>query len=119
VRFSGDPGCNLLRLLAYLILRIHEERSQQEMDKAKGKAKEAYGALTGDEALKAEGRAEQRKAEAEAEARQREKTRQAEAEARQAEKERDRQRLKDKGPLGGVADAAEELGGLTDRLTGR
>ena len=76
------------------------------MDKAKGKAKEAFGALTGDEALKAEGRAEQRKADAE-------------AEARQAEKERDRQRLKDKGPLGGVADAAEELGGLTDRLTGR
>ena len=32
------------------------------MDKAMGKAKEAYGALTGDEALKAEGRAEQRKA---------------------------------------------------------
>lgn len=71
-------------------------------EKAKGKAKEAYGALTGDEALKAEGRAEQRKAEAEAEARQREKTRLAEAEARQAEKERDRQRLKDEGPLGGV-----------------
>jgi uncharacterized protein YjbJ (UPF0337 family) len=44
------------------------------MDKAMGKAKEAYGALTGDEAKKAEGRAEQRKAEAEAEARQREKT---------------------------------------------
>ena len=43
------------------------------MDKAMGKAKEAYGALTGDEALKAEGRAEQRKAEAEAEARQRRK----------------------------------------------
>ena len=76
------------------------------MDKAKGKAKEAYGALTGDEAKKAEGRAEQRKAEAE-------------AEARQAEKERDRQRLKDKGPLGPVADATEELGGLTDKLTGR
>ena len=87
------------------------------MDKALGKAKEAYGALTGDEAKKAEGRAEQRKAEAEAEARQREKTRR--AEARQAEKERDRQRLKDKGPLGGVADATEDLGGLTDRLTGR
>ena len=80
------------------------------MDKAMGKAKEAYGALTGDEAKKAEGRAEQRKAEAEA--RQREKT-------RQAEEERDRQRLKDKGPLGGVADATEDLGGLTDRLTGR
>ena len=77
------------------------------MDKAKGKAKEAFGALTGDEALKAEGRAEQRKADAE-------------AEARQAEKERDKQRLKDKAPLvGGVADAAEELGGLTDKLTGR
>ena len=89
------------------------------MDKAMGKAKEAYGALTGDGAKKAEGRAEQRKAEAEAEARQREKTRQAEAEARKAEKERDKQRLKDKGPLGGVADAAEDLGGLTDRLTGR
>jgi uncharacterized protein YjbJ (UPF0337 family) len=89
------------------------------MDKARGKAKEAYGAITGDEALKAEGRAEQIKEDAEAEARQREKTRRAQEEARQAEKERDRQRLKDEGPLGGVADAAEELGGLTDRLTGR
>jgi uncharacterized protein YjbJ (UPF0337 family) len=91
----------------------------RQMDKAMGKAKEAYGALTGDEAMKAEGRAEQRKAEAEAEARRREKTRQAEAEARQAEKERDRQRLKDEGPLGGVADATEQLGGITDKLTGR
>jgi uncharacterized protein YjbJ (UPF0337 family) len=72
------------------------------MDKAAGKAKEAYGALVGEEAKKAEGRAQQRKAEAEAEARQREKT-------RQTEKERDRQRLKDKGILGG----------LTDDLTGR
>lgn len=44
-------------------------------DKAVGKAKEAYGAMTGDEAKKAEGRAEQRKAEAVAEAKQREKTR--------------------------------------------
>jgi uncharacterized protein YjbJ (UPF0337 family) len=87
------------------------------MDKAVGKAKEAYGALVGDEAKKAEGRAEQRKAEEEA--RQREKTRRAEAEARQAEKERDRQRLKDKGPLGGIADATEDLGGLTDKLSGR
>jgi enoyl-[acyl-carrier protein] reductase II len=43
----------------------------------------------------------------------------AEAEARQAENERDRQRLKDDGPLGGIADATEDLGGLTDRLTGR
>ena len=30
------------------------------MDRAKGKAKEAAGAVTGDEAKKAEGRAEQR-----------------------------------------------------------
>ena len=34
------------------------------MDKASGKAKEAYGAMSGDEAKKAEGRAEQTKAEA-------------------------------------------------------
>ena len=60
-------------------------------EKAKGKMKEAYGALTGDEAKKEEGRAQQRKAEAEAEAEQREKTRRAEAEANKAEKERDRQ----------------------------
>ena len=51
------------------------------MDKVEGKAKEAYGAIIGDEAKKAEGRAQQRKAEAEKEAEQREKTRQAEAEA--------------------------------------
>ena len=89
------------------------------MDKAMGKAKEAYGALTGDEEKKAEGRAEQRKAEAEAEARQRQKIRKAEEEARQAEKERDRQRLKDESPLGPVADATEDVGGLTDKLTGR
>jgi uncharacterized protein YjbJ (UPF0337 family) len=77
-------------------------------EKAKGKAKEAYGALLGDEAKKAEGRALQRKAKAEEEAEQREKTRQAEAEAKQAEKERDQQRRKD----------GRGLGGLTDTLTG-
>ena len=75
------------------------------MDKAEGKMKEAYGAIIGDEAKKAEGRALQRKAEAE----QREKTRRAEAEAKEAEKERDRQRRKDNGGLGG----------LTGTLTGR
>jgi uncharacterized protein YjbJ (UPF0337 family) len=79
------------------------------MDKAEGRAKEAFGAITGDEALKEEGRALQRKAKAREEAEQREKTRRAQAEARQAEKERDRQRLKDKGLLGG----------LTDDLSGR
>jgi uncharacterized protein YjbJ (UPF0337 family) len=83
------------------------------MEKAKGKAKEAYGAMIGDEGKKAEGMAEQRKAEAAEEAKQREKARQAEAEAKQAEKERDRQRRKDKGGLGDLA------GGLTDNLTGR
>ena len=86
------------------------------MEKAVAKAKEAYGALTGDEAKKAEGRAEQRKAEAEA--RQREKTRQAEAEAKQAEKELDRQRRKDKGVLGDITDTGG-LSKLTDNLTGR
>jgi uncharacterized protein YjbJ (UPF0337 family) len=73
-------------------------------DKAKGKAKEAYGAITGDEDKKAEGRAQQRKAEAEEEARQKARTKRAQEEARQAERERDRQERKDKGLLGGVTD---------------
>ena len=77
-------------------------------EKATGKAKEAYGTLIGDEAKKAEGCAQQRKAEATEEAKQREKIRQVEAEAKQAEKERDRQRRKDGGGLGS----------LTDTLTG-
>jgi uncharacterized protein YjbJ (UPF0337 family) len=79
------------------------------MDKVEGKAKEAYGAIIGDEALKAEGRALQRKAEAEKEAEQREKTRQAEAAAKQAERQRDKQELKDKGLLGGVGDTLSGL----------
>jgi uncharacterized protein YjbJ (UPF0337 family) len=79
------------------------------MDKAEGKAKEAYGALIGDEDMKAEGRALQRKAEAEKEAEQREKTRRAQAAAKQAEKERDRQRLKDEGLLGNVGDTLPKL----------
>jgi uncharacterized protein YjbJ (UPF0337 family) len=78
-------------------------------DKAKGKLKEAYGALIGDEAKKAEGQALQRKAKAEKEAEQREKTRQAEAAAKQAQKERDKQELKDKGLLGNVGDTLPKL----------
>ncbi len=78
-------------------------------EKAKGKAKEAYGALIGDEGMKAEGRALQRKAEAEKEAEQREKSRRAQAAAKQAEKERDRQRLKDEGLLGNVGDTLPKL----------
>ncbi|MCA1716713.1 MAG: CsbD family protein [Actinobacteria bacterium] len=81
-------------------------------DKAKGKAKEAFGAVTGDEAKKEEGRAQQRKADAEEEATQKEKTSQAKEEARQAERKRDRQKQKDEGLLGG-------LGGVTDSLSGR
>jgi uncharacterized protein YjbJ (UPF0337 family) len=74
-------------------------------DKTKGKAKEAFGAMTGDEAKKEEGRAQQRKADAEKEATQKAKTSQAKAEARQAERERDKQKVKDEGLLGGVTDA--------------
>jgi len=77
-------------------------------DKIEGKAKEAFGALTGDEAKKEEGRALQRKAKAQEEAAQRARTRQAEEEARQAEAKRDRQKQKDEGLVGGVTDT---LGG--------
>ena len=73
-------------------------------DKLKGRMKEAAGSFTGDDNRKAEGRAQQSKAEAVEEVKQRDKTRQAEAEAKAAEKERDRQRRKDKGPLGGLGD---------------
>ena len=78
-------------------------------DKAAGKAKEAWGALTGDEAKKEEGRAQQKKAEAQEEAAQSARTNQAKRDARQAERERDREKLKEQGLLGGV----------TDSLTGR
>ena len=75
-----------------------------------GKAKEAYGAIIGDEAKKAEGRAQQRKAEAQKEAEQRQQTRQAQAEAKQAERQRDKQELKDKGGLlGNVGDTLPKL----------
>ena len=74
----------------------------------KGRMKEAVGAITGDEAKKAEGRAQQRKAEAEAEAEQREKTRRAEVEAKKAEKERDRQKGKG-GLLGDVGGTLPKL----------
>jgi uncharacterized protein YjbJ (UPF0337 family) len=78
------------------------------VDKAEGKMKEAWGALTGDEAKKEEGRAQQRKAQAEAEAEQRERTRQAEAQAKEAEKVRDRQKGKG-GLLGDVGDTLPKL----------
>jgi uncharacterized protein YjbJ (UPF0337 family) len=74
-------------------------------DRMKGKAKEAWGALSGDEAKKEEGRAQQRKADAQEEATQKARTNRAKEEARQAERERDRQKVKDEGLLGGVTDA--------------
>jgi uncharacterized protein YjbJ (UPF0337 family) len=74
-------------------------------DKTKGKAKEAWGAVTGDEAKKEEGRAQQRKASAKEEAEQEARTRQAQDEARQAERQRNKQEVKDKGLLGGVTDS--------------
>ena len=73
-------------------------------DKAEGRMKEAYGAITGDEEKKAEGRAQQRKGQAGEEAAQRAKTRRAEKEAKEAERERDRQKHKGKGPLGTLGD---------------
>jgi uncharacterized protein YjbJ (UPF0337 family) len=77
-------------------------------DKATGKAKEAWGALTGDEAKKEEGRAQQTKADAEEEAAQKRKTSQAKKDARQAERNRDRQKVKDEGLLGGVTDSLSQ-----------
>ena len=65
--------------------------------------------MGGDEELKAEGQALQRKAAAEKEAAQRERTRLAEAEAKKAERHRDQQKLKDKGLLGNVGDTLPKL----------
>lgn len=81
-------------------------------DKTKGKAKEAWGAMTGDEDVKEEGRAQQKKADAQEETAQQKRTSQAKKEARQAERERDKQKVKDEGLLGGVADS---LSGRRDR----
>jgi uncharacterized protein YjbJ (UPF0337 family) len=78
------------------------------VEKAEGRMKEAYGALVGDEATKAEGRALQRKAQAQAEAEQRERTRQAEAEAKKAERDRDKREGKG-GLLGDVSDTLPKL----------
>jgi uncharacterized protein YjbJ (UPF0337 family) len=73
-------------------------------EKAAGKAKEAYGAVTGDEGKKAEGQAQQRK-ESAREGREQQKRTQAEQnKADRAEKSRDKQKGKDKGLLGNVGD---------------
>jgi uncharacterized protein YjbJ (UPF0337 family) len=68
-------------------------------EKAKGKAKEAYGALAGDEGKKTEGQAQQRKESAREEREQQKRTKAEQNKADRAEKSRDKQQRKDKGGL--------------------
>jgi uncharacterized protein YjbJ (UPF0337 family) len=68
-------------------------------EKAKGKMKEAAGAVTGDEGKKAEGQAQQRKESAREDREQRKRTK-----AEQAEKSRDNQERKSQGGLLGGKD---------------
>ena len=75
----------------------------------KGRMKEAAGAITGDEAKKSEGRAQQRVATTAQEAAQKKRLRQEQAKARETEKELDRQERKDKGLLGDVGDTLSGL----------
>ena len=82
-----------------------EDNRERTMGKAKGNAKEAYGALSGDEARKEEGgRAQQRKAAAQEETEKKDKANRQKEEANQAERKRDKQQGEDKGLLGGVGD---------------
>ena len=74
-------------------------------DKTKGKAKEAWGALTGDEAKKEEGRAQQRKADAEEEAAQRERDQPGEERSQAGREGAEQAKVKDEGLLGGVTDS--------------
>jgi uncharacterized protein YjbJ (UPF0337 family) len=64
-----------------------------------GKAKEAYGAMTGDEGKKAEGQAQQRKEAARDEREQQKRTKAEQNKADRAEKSRDKQQRKNKGGL--------------------
>ena len=73
-------------------------------EKAKGKAKEAAGAFTGDECKKAEGKAQQRNDFAREEREQHKRTKAEQNKADQAERSRDKQERKDKGLLGNVGD---------------
>ena len=79
-------------------------------EKAKGKAKEAYGAVAGDEGKKAEGQAQQRKEAAREERDQQKRTKAEQDKADRAERSRDKQQRKDKGGL---------LGNVGDTLSGR
>ena len=73
-------------------------------EKAKGKMKEAAGAVTDDESKKAEGQAQQRKESAREEREQHKRTQAEQDKAARAEKSRDKQQGKDKGLLGNVGD---------------
>lgn len=74
------------------------------MEKAKGKMKEAAGAITNDEDKRAEGKAQQRKGAAEQELTKKEKANREEEEARKKERDLERERGKDKGLLGNITD---------------
>jgi uncharacterized protein YjbJ (UPF0337 family) len=80
-------------------LQDHPRRSPRTSERAKGKAKEAYGAVAGDEGKKAEGQAQQRKDEARREREQQKRTKAEQNKADRAEKSRDMQERKDKGGL--------------------
>jgi uncharacterized protein YjbJ (UPF0337 family) len=73
-------------------------------EKAKGRIKEAAGAVTDDESKKAEGQAQQRKEAAREEREQQKRTQAEQNKADRAERSRDKQEGKDKGLLGNVGD---------------
>ncbi len=68
-------------------------------EKAKGKMKEAAGAVTENECKKAEGQAQQRKESAKEEREQHKRTQAEQNKADQAEKSRDKQQRKNQGDL--------------------
>jgi uncharacterized protein YjbJ (UPF0337 family) len=78
-------------------------------EKAKGKMKEAAGAVTDDDSKKAEGQAQQRKAAAREDREQQKRTQAEKNKADRAEASRDKQAGKDKGLLGNVSDTLPKL----------
>jgi len=82
-------------------------------EKAKGKMKEAAGAVTDNEGKKAEGQAQQRKASAREEREQQKRTKAEQDKADRAERSRDKQQRKNEGGLLGGKDKG---GGLLGNL---
>ncbi len=78
-------------------------------EKAKGKMKEAAGAVTDDEGKKAEGQAQQREESAREDREQQKRTQAEKNKADRAEASRDKQAGKDKGLLGSVSDTLPKL----------